>query len=90
MCVTVIVENVSPIAPGWDRARVAILIGEGLDYFQALKQVRTLLIYLGAPQLGLGATCWCGEHVAVPKQTRVPAQRTTHRREEARHAPQGQ
>jgi len=87
MCVTVIVESINPIAPRWDRDRVAIVIGEGLDYFQALKQVRALLIYLGAPQLGLGATCWCGDYVAVPKKARVPVQRTAHRREEARHAP---
>jgi hypothetical protein len=87
MCVTVIVESINPIAPRWDRDQVAITIGEGLDYFQALKQVRALLIYLGAPQLGLGATCWCGEYVAVPKPARVPAQRTAHRREEVRHAP---
>jgi hypothetical protein len=87
MCVTVIVESINPIAPRWDRDRVAIVIGEGLDYFQALKQVRVLLIYLGAPQLGLGATCWCGDYVAVPKKAHVPVQRTAHRREEARHAP---
>lgn len=87
MCVTVIVENVDPVAPRWDRDRVAIVIGQGLDYFQALRQVRALLVYLGAPQLGLGATCWCGEFVAVPKQARVPEQRTAPNREEARHAP---
>lgn len=87
MCATVIVEDIDPIAPRWDRDRVAIVIGQGLDYFAALKQVRAMLIYLGAPQLGLGATCWCGEYVAVPKKPRVPTQRTTPRREEVRHAP---
>lgn len=86
MCVTVIVEDSDPIAPRWDRDRVAIVIGEGLGYFQALRQIRALLIFLGAPQLGLGATCWCGEFVAVPKQARVPTQ-GAHRREEVRHAP---
>ncbi|WP_460786198.1 hypothetical protein, partial [Microbacterium tumbae] len=63
-----IVEDISPVAPQWDHDRVAIVIGKGLDYFQALKQIRALLIFLGAPQLGLGATCWCGDFVAVPKQ----------------------
>ena len=87
MCATVIVDDIDPIAPRWDRERVAIVIGQGLDYFAALRQVRAMLIYLGAPQLGLGATCWCGDYVAIPKRTRVPAQRTPHRREEARHAP---
>ena len=87
MCVTVIVDDIDPIAPRWDRDRVAIVIGPQLDYFQALRQVRALLIYLGAPQAGLGATCWCGEYVAVPKQARVPEQGTATRREEVRHAP---
>lgn len=88
MCATVIVENVDPIAPRWDHDRVAIVIGEGLDYFQALKQIRAMLIWLGAPQLGLGATCWCGEFIAVPKQApRIPVQRTAPRRQEVRHAP---
>lgn len=87
MCATVIVEDIDPIAPRWDRDRVAIVIGQGLDYFHALKQVRALLIYLGAPQMGLGATCWCGDYVAVPKRPRVPEQRTQPRREEVRHAP---
>jgi hypothetical protein len=86
MCAIVIVEDVDPIAPRWDRDRVAVVIGQNLDYFQALKQVRAMLIYLGAPQAGLGATCWCGEFVAVPKPARVPAQRTA-QREEVRHAP---
>jgi len=90
MCATVIVETINPIAPRWDRDRVAIVIGQNLDYFTALKQVRAMLVYLGAPQLGLGATCWCGEYVSVPRQARVPEQRTANRREEARHAPQGQ
>lgn len=88
MCATVIVEDIDSIAPRWDRDRVAIIIGQGLDYFTALRQVRALLIYLGAPQLGLGATCWCGEFIAVPKQGRIPVQRTAaNRREEVRHAP---
>lgn len=87
MCVTVIVDDIDPIAPRWDRDNVAIVIGQNLDYFQALKQVRALLIYLGAIQAGLGATCWCGDYVAVPKPERVPRQRTAHRRQEARHAP---
>jgi hypothetical protein len=87
MCVTVIVEDIDPIAPRWDRDRVAVVIGQRLDYFESLKQVRALLTYLGAPQLGLGATCWCGEYVAVPRRPRVPLQRTAPRREEVRHAP---
>jgi hypothetical protein len=87
MCATVIVEDIDPIAPRWDRDRVAIVIGPGLDYFQALRQIRAMLIWLGAPQLGVGATCWCGEYIPVPKQApRVPDQRTASRRQEARHA----
>lgn len=87
MCVTVIVGDVDPIAPRWDRDKVAIVIGQGLDYFEALKQVRALLTYLGALQQGQGATCWCGDHVAVPRNPRVPAQMTVLQREEVRHAP---
>jgi hypothetical protein len=87
MCTTVIVNDIDPIAPRWDRDNVAVIIGQGLDYFAALKQVRAMLVYLGAPQLGLGATCWCGDFVAVPKRAHVPAQRTAPQREEVRHAP---
>ncbi|WP_405883551.1 hypothetical protein OG762_36460 [Streptomyces sp. NBC_01136] len=87
MCAIVVVEDISPQAPQWDRGRVAIVIGDGLDYFQALRQVRALLVWLGAPQHGLGATCWCGEFIEVPKQARVPDQRPANRREEIRHAP---
>jgi len=85
MCATVIVEDIDPIAPRWDRDRVAIVIGQNLDYFRALKQIRAMLVYLGAPQMGLGATCWCGDYVAVPSQPRVPVQRTADRREEVHH-----
>lgn len=87
MCAIVVVEDINPQAPRWDRDRVVIVIGAGLDYFQALRQVRALLVWLGAPQLGLGATCWCGDFIEVPKQARVPDQRTAPRREEVRHAP---
>lgn len=87
MCATVIVEDIDPAAPVWDRDRVAILIGPGLDYFEALKQVRALLTFLGAHQTGLGATCWCGDFVAVPKQLPgMPRQQTIQCREEAHHA----
>ncbi|GAA2929298.1 hypothetical protein GCM10010446_12270 [Streptomyces enissocaesilis] len=87
MCAIVSVEDIDPAAPVWDRARVAILIGPDLDYFQALKQVRALLSWLGAPQRGLGATCWCGDYVQVPKPNpRVPPQRTARGRKEVRHA----
>lgn len=87
MCAIVIVENADPIAPRWDRDRVAIVIGPGLSYFQALNQVRAMLVYLGVPQLGLGATCWCGEYIAVPKRPTVPAQMAAPKREEVWHAP---
>lgn len=87
MCATVIVEDIDPAAPVWDRDRVAIIIGPGLDHFEALKQVRALLMFLGAPQMGLGATCWCGEFVSVPRQLpAMPRQRTVRRREEVHHA----
>jgi hypothetical protein len=87
MCAIVIVGDINPVAPRWDRDRVAVVIGQDLDYFQALKQVRAMLTWLGAPQMGLGATCWCGEYIEVPRNARVPVQRTAHRREEVRHAP---
>ena len=53
MCATVIVENIDPIAPRWDRDRVAVILGRGLSYLDALNQVRVMLAYLGAPQQGL-------------------------------------
>jgi hypothetical protein len=85
MCAIVLVEDVDPSVPRWDRDRVALVIAPGLTYFEALRQIRALLIFLGAPQMGLGATCWCGEYVAVPR-ARVPQQQTAAGREEARNA----
>ena len=87
MCAIVIVEDVAPIAPRWDRDRVAIVIGRGLDYFGMLRQVRAMLVYLGAPQAGLGATCWCGEHIEVPRSPRVPRQVVMPLQKEVWHAP---
>lgn len=87
MCAIVIAEDIAPIAPRWDRDKVAIVISRSLDYFSAVKQVRAMLTYLGAPQGGLGATCWCGEYIEVPRNPRVPEQGTAPQREEVRHAP---
>lgn len=87
MCATVVVEDVDPASPSWDRARVALVIGFGLSRTEALKQIRALLIWLGATQAGVGATCWCGEQVAIPSaEFRVPLQRTASGRETIRHA----
>lgn len=87
MCAIVVVDDVDPTFPSWERDRVAVVIGEGLSYFEALRQVRALLACLGATQLGVGATCWCGEYVAVPKPLpRVPRQRAVAGFKEARHA----
>lgn len=87
MCAIVVVDDIDPTFPKWERDRVAIVIGEGLDYFEALRQVRALLVWLGATQTGVGATCWCGEYVAVPKPLpRVPRQRATAAHKEVRHA----
>ncbi|MEU0665696.1 hypothetical protein ABZ508_26420 [Streptomyces lavendulocolor] len=87
MCAIVVVEDIDPAVPIWDRERVQIIIGLGLDYLQALHQVRTLLLVLGAPQLDLGATCWCGESVEVPKAPpRIPLQRTIRQHQEVHRA----
>lgn len=87
MCATVVVEDISPKAPRWDRDRVAIVIGPGLDHFAALRQVRALLSWLGAPQLGIGALCWCGDPVIIPKcPARVLEQRTEPRLEQVESA----
>lgn len=87
MCATVVVEDIEPDAPRWDRDRVAIVIGRGLNHFEALKQVRALLAWLGAPQLGVGALCWCGDPVTVPRCPVVmPRQKAAPSREDARHA----
>lgn len=87
MCATVVVEDVDPASPRWDRARVSLIVGQGLSYTEALHQIRTLLLWLGAPQPGLGATCWCGEDVEIPSAAiRVPRQRTSSGREKIRHA----
>lgn len=75
MCVAVTVEDMNPQAPRWDRDRVTISIGPGLDHFTALKQVRGMLTWLGAPQMGVGALCWCGDPVILPDlSARVPGQ----------------
>lgn len=66
MCVAVTVEDISPQAPRWDHDSVTIHIGRGLDHFTALKQVRAMLAWLGAPQPGTGAQCWCGAPVTLP------------------------
>lgn len=87
MCATVVVEDIDPAAPKWDHDRVAVVIGPGLDYHETLRQVRAMLCWLGAPQLGLGATCWCGDYVPVPRaRPRVPRQATARDRQEVRHA----
>lgn len=87
MCATVTVEDIDPAAPVWDREQVTIVIGLGLDYFQALRQVRSLLLYLGAPQMGLGATCWCGDYVSIPRPVPgIPSQRASRGLREAHHA----
>lgn len=87
MCATVVVEDVDPASPRWDRSQVALVIGFGLSYTEALHQIRALLVWLGAPQPGPGATCWCGEQVSIPAaQIRVPRQRTASGRETIRHA----
>jgi hypothetical protein len=81
------VEDINPQAPRWDRDQVTILIGRGLDHFTALKQVRAMLTWLGAPQLGIGALCWCGDHVTIPDcRARMPEQRTGPRLEQAKNA----
>jgi transposase-like protein len=87
MCAIVIVEDFVPIAPRWDRDRVAIVVGQGLDYFGTLQQVRAMLAYLGAPQIDSGATCWCGEYIEVPRDRRVPRQITMPLQKEVWHAP---
>lgn len=87
MCATVVVEDVDPRAPKWDRDRVALIIGEGLTHTEALHQIRALLTFLGVPQHSLGATCWCGEHVSVPPaEKRVPRQRSAPGPKGIRHA----
>lgn len=87
MCATVVVEKINPAAPRWDRNRVAIVIAPGLPRSEAIRQVRALLSWLGAPQPDRGATCWCGENVPIPRAlSRVPRQRTAAERQEVHHA----
>lgn len=66
MCVAVTVEDISPEAPRWDRDRVTIVIGPGLDHFASLRQVRAMLSWMGVTQTGIGAVCWCGDEVEIP------------------------
>jgi hypothetical protein len=87
MCAIVIVEDFAPVAPRWDRDRVAILIGRGLDHFGMLRQVQAMLTYLGAPQTGVSATCWCGDYIEVPTAPPFPQQLTAPRQKEVGHAP---
>lgn len=87
MCVTVVVGDAGSSAPRWDRDQVAIVISPGLDHFAALRQARAMLTWLGAPQLGLGAICWCGDHVTIPSgRITMPQQKAAPAREEIPHA----
>jgi hypothetical protein len=75
MCVAVAVGKIEPTGPRWDRDSVTIIIGPGLDHFTALRQVRAMLAWLGVPQTGMGARCWCGDPVTLPNlAARVPDQ----------------
>lgn len=85
MCTQVVVGDASPLMPAWDRPNVAIVISRRIDAATALLQVRTLLSILGAPQVGLDATCWCGDPVEVPQfAVTAPRQTTSRQHEEAR------
>jgi len=66
MCVTITVGDVDPRSPIWDRPRVTIRVSRLLTLPQALRQVRAMLMYLGAPKDDQGVTCWCGEPVEIP------------------------
>jgi hypothetical protein len=87
MCVIVRTGGIDPTAPRWDRDNVAIVVADGLGYYEALKQTRAMLTWLGAPQIGMGATCWCGEPVEITGCTvRMPEQHFGPRRMEVPNA----
>jgi hypothetical protein len=85
MCTRVVVDDIDPLMPRWDRPNVSIVVARELAPLEALLQVRALLIYLGACQTGLGATCWCGDSVELPQlRETVPSQRSPVGRQEIR------
>lgn len=66
MCTRVVVDDVDPRAPIWDRADVSIIVSDRLTPTQRLFQIVALLAFLGAKQATEGATCFCGEPVVIP------------------------
>lgn len=66
MCTRVVVGDVDPQAPVWNRADVSIVVSDRLTHTQRLFQTALLLAFLGAKQATEGATCFCGEPVVVP------------------------
>lgn len=78
MCVQIIADADAD-RPVWDRDEVTIRVSPRLSRSQALVQVRAMLIRLGGAQPGPGATCWCGDPVAVPDLPMVPRQRSAAR-----------
>lgn len=66
MCTRVVVGDVDPQAPIWDRADVSIVVSGHLTPDQRLSQTVAMLAFLGVPQKPDGATCFCGEPVVIP------------------------
>jgi hypothetical protein len=84
MCVTITVGDVDHHAPVWDRDQVSIGISRLLTFPQALRQIRAMLMWLGAPQCPGCATCWCGEAVAVPGEQGIWAEAAARSAEHSR------
>lgn len=66
MCTRVVVGDVDPQAPVWDRDDVSIIVSDRLTLTQRLFQTTALLVFLGAKQTAVGATCFCGDPVVIP------------------------
>jgi hypothetical protein len=66
MCTRVVVRDVDPQAPIWDRNDVSIIVSDRLTPTQRQLQTIALLVFLGAPQGADGATCFCGDRVVIP------------------------
>lgn len=76
MCVEV--RRTTTSVPRWNRRDVAIDIPFSLTSGEVLLLVRQILTELGTPQTTMGATCFCGEPVAVQGLLPYARQRALH------------
>lgn len=71
MCVRV--HTSTRVTTPWDSTTGTLTVPAGLSSARATLAVRAVLLELAVPQPEVGAVCWCGQVVEIP---RVPQQRS--------------